>query len=44
MERICIQFSFSQGFILQVYVAFGLKLEKHFYMAKKKMSFLVLSE
>ena len=35
MELICIQFSFSQHFILQVYVTFGLKPEKKIFMAKK---------
>ena len=35
MELIYTQFSFSQGFMLLVYVAFGLKPEIFFFLVKK---------
>ena len=43
MELIYIQFSFSQSFMLLVYVVFGLKPEIFFFL-DKKLAFLVLSE
>ena len=43
MEPMYIQFSFSQGFMSQIYITFGLKLEI-FFSWLKNLAFIVFSE